>query len=163
MAAELQSATATKPPSTVSVREVSKEFLIRVGADDSGPMLALDRISFVVKEGEFVSLLGASGCGKTTLLRIIAGLTPATRGEVLLGDRPVHAPRRDMCMVFQNFGLLPWRSVIDNVAFPLELDGVSRASREAMARDYIEIVGLSGFERHFPHELSGGMQQRVGI
>ena len=128
-----------------------------------GTMLALDRINFVVKEAEFVSLLGASGCGKTTLLRIVAGLIGATSGEVLVGDKPIRAPRRDMCMVFQNFGLLPWRSVIDNVSFPLELDGMSRGEREAAARDYIELVGLAGFERHFPHELSGGMQQRVGI
>jgi NitT/TauT family transport system ATP-binding protein len=163
MAAGLQSHRGATRDSTVSVRDVSKEFPAGAGSHRSSPMLALDRISFVVREGEFVSLLGASGCGKTTLLRIVAGLTPATRGEVLLGDWQVRAPRRDICMVFQNFGLLPWRSVMDNVAFPLELDGVSRAGREEVARDYIEIVGLSGFERYFPHELSGGMQQRVGI
>jgi len=149
--------------STVTVRELSKQFLLRPGESDMGTLLALDRVNFAVKEGEFVSLLGASGCGKTTLLRIIAGLIGASSGEVLIGDKPVRAPRRDMCMVFQNFGLLPWRTVMDNVSFALELDGVSGREREATARKYIELVGLAGFERNFPHELSGGMQQRVGI
>jgi NitT/TauT family transport system ATP-binding protein len=126
-------------------------------------MKVLDDVSLDVGRGEFVSLLGASGCGKTTLLRIMAGLLRPDRGSVHVNEQPVQAPRRDVCMVFQNFGLLPWRSVLNNAAFPLELDGMDRRDREAIAAEYLGLVGLSGFERHFPHELSGGMQQRVGI
>jgi NitT/TauT family transport system ATP-binding protein len=126
-------------------------------------MKVLDDISLDVGRGEFVSLLGASGCGKTTLLRIMAGLLRPDSGSVHVNEQPVQAPRRDVCMVFQNFGLLPWRSVLNNAAFPLELDGMDRGKREAIAAEYLGLVGLSGFERHFPHELSGGMQQRVGI
>jgi NitT/TauT family transport system ATP-binding protein len=126
-------------------------------------MKVLDDISLDIGRGEFVSLLGASGCGKTTLLRIMAGLLRPDRGSVHVNEQPVQAPRKDVCMVFQNFGLLPWRSVLGNAVFPLELDGVNRGEREAIAAEYLRLVGLSGFERHFPHELSGGMQQRVGI
>ena len=126
-------------------------------------MLALEDVSFEVRAGELVSLLGASGCGKTTLLRILAGLVPHGEGSVMVHDAPVLGPRKEVCMVFQNFGLLPWRSVLANVEFPLELDGLPPAERRAVAARYIELVGLKGFERHLPHELSGGMQQRVGI
>ena len=126
-------------------------------------MVALQDVSFNVAEGELVSLLGASGCGKTTLLRIVAGLVPHDDGAVMVQGIPVLGPRKEVCMVFQNFGLLPWRSVLANVEFPLELDGVPPAERRSAAERYIEIVGLKGFERHLPHELSGGMQQRVGI
>ena len=126
-------------------------------------MTALESVSLGIAEGELVSLLGASGCGKTTLLRIVACLISPDEGLVIVDDTPVHAPRRDLCMVFQSFGLLPWRAVIDNVALPLELDAMARKEREAIARTYVELVGLGGFERHYPHELSGGMQQRVGI
>jgi NitT/TauT family transport system ATP-binding protein len=145
---------------------VTKSFNVRpTGRRDSGAvtMTVLDDISFDVQEGEFVSLLGASGCGKTTLLRIIAGLVRPDQGSVSVKNSRIDAPRKDLCMVFQNFGLLPWRSVLDNVAFPLELDGVNRSERESAAAQYIDLVGLKGFERHYPHELSGGMQQRVGI
>ena len=144
----------------VSVAGVTKAFEVRGAVE---PMLALADVSFDVREGELVSLLGASGCGKTTLLRIVAGLVAADEGVVSVRGTPVAAPRKDLCMVFQNFGLLPWRSVLANVEFPLELDGMPRSEREAVAMRSIELVGLRGFERHFPHELSGGMQQRVGI
>jgi NitT/TauT family transport system ATP-binding protein len=147
----------------VSVVGVTKRFKVRARAGEPGVMVALDGVSMDVREGELVSLLGASGCGKTTLLRILAGLVPLDAGEVVVQGTPVRSPRRDLCMVFQNFGLLPWRSVMDNVAFPLELDKMRRAERDEVAAHYIEIVGLKGFERHYPHELSGGMQQRVGI
>jgi NitT/TauT family transport system ATP-binding protein len=144
----------------VSVDGVTKGFEVR-GAVES--MVALADVSFDVHEGELVSLLGASGCGKTTLLRIVAGLVAADAGVVTVRGTPVEAPRKDLCMVFQNFGLLPWRSVLANVEFPLELDGMPRGEREAVAARAIDLVSLRGFERHFPHELSGGMQQRVGI
>lgn len=147
----------------VSVERVTKTFKVRARRGEADTMVALEDISFDVRAGELVTLLGASGCGKTTLLRIVAGLVAADDGVVTVQGEPVEAPRRDLCMVFQNFGLLPWRSVLANVEFPLEVDGVPRAEREAVAARYIEVVGLTGFERHYPHELSGGMQQRVGI
>lgn len=124
---------------------------------------ALFDISFTVAAGEIVTLLGPSGCGKTTLLRIIAGLTSATRGRAVLNGKEIVGPSKDKAVVFQHFGLLPWRNVLDNVAFPLELDGVPREERNEIAAKHIRLVGLSGFEHHYPHSLSGGMQQRVGI
>lgn len=145
------------------IDRVQKAFKTRGAQDTSQDLLVLQDINFEVRQGEFVSLLGTSGCGKTTLLRIIAGLVKPDLGAVFVGDAAIKAPRRDLCMVFQNFGLLPWRSVLTNVAFPLELDGAGKSEREAMAAEYIKLVGLMGFENHYPHELSGGMQQRVGI
>jgi NitT/TauT family transport system ATP-binding protein len=145
---------------------VFKSFNVRDPSGSSrniAQLKVLDNINLDVAKGEFISLLGASGCGKTTLLRLIAGLIRPDRGVIFVGTDIVKAPRKDLCMVFQNFGLLPWRSVLDNVAFPLEVDGVGRTEREAVAANYIKLVGLTGFERNFPHELSGGMQQRVGI
>jgi NitT/TauT family transport system ATP-binding protein len=151
----------------VTVSNVSKRFKVREtetsSADDSGMMTALDDVSLEVKTGEFLSLLGPSGCGKTTLLRLVAGLLEADGGEIQVAGTPVYEPRKDACMVFQDFGLLPWRTVLDNICFPLEIDGVSKSEREGVAEQYLELVGLQGFEGHFPHELSGGMQQRVGI
>jgi NitT/TauT family transport system ATP-binding protein len=108
-------------------------------------------------------LLGPSGCGKTTLIRIIAGLLMPDRGEVLVNNQPVTAPGRDRCMVFQQFGLLPWRTVMSNVEFGLEIEGVGREERRQLADKYLELVGLQGFENYYPHQISGGMQQRVGI
>ena len=148
---------------TVAVDRVTKSFPVRARRGERDTMVALKDISFDVRTGELISLLGASGCGKTTLLRIVAGLVTADAGSVFVQGVPVAAPRKDLCMVFQNFGLLPWRSVLANVEFPLELDGVSRGERAAAAARCVEVVGLKGFERHYPHELSGGMQQRVGI
>jgi NitT/TauT family transport system ATP-binding protein len=149
----------------LKIEGITKAFAMRASGsgDGGGSMTVLEDISFDVSEGEFVSLLGSSGCGKTTLLRIIAGLIHPDQGAVSIHRDRIEAPRKDMCMVFQNFGLLPWRSVMDNVCFPLELDGVGRDGREAAAAEYIALVGLKGFEKHYPHELSGGMQQRVGI
>jgi NitT/TauT family transport system ATP-binding protein len=143
---------------------VSKFFNVR-SERGSAPqtMVALKDISATVEAGEFITLLGPSGCGKTTLLRMTAGLLKPDGGFITIGDEPVTKPRKDACMVFQNFGLLPWRTVQRNVEFPLEIDGVSPSERAERAGHFIDLVGLSAFKHHFPHELSGGMQQRVGI
>src|ERR1700704_6004007 len=123
----------------------------------------LDAVSFNVARNQFVCLLGASGCGKTTLLRIAAGLTMPDGGEIQLEGRAVRGPGQDRSMVFQNYGLLPWRTVMGNVEFGLEIRGVPRARRRALCQSYIDKVGLQGFEQHYPHQLSGGMQQRTGL
>ncbi|MEV8632961.1 ABC transporter ATP-binding protein [Streptosporangium sp. NPDC051023] len=124
---------------------------------------ALSGVRLSVPSGGFVSLLGPSGCGKTTLLKCLDGLVPVTEGEIRVGGVPITGPGRDRAFVFQDFRLLPWRTVLGNVAFPLEGVVSSKAEREEIARRHIEMVGLADFERHHPHELSGGMQQRVGI
>jgi len=124
---------------------------------------ALNDLSLDFPRGELTSLLGPSGCGKTTLLKIIAGLLPATSGEVIVNGETVTGPGPDRAFVFQDFALLPWASVIRNVAFGLELRNVAKSEREAIAEKYISDVGLGGFEHSFPHELSGGMRQRVGL
>ena len=128
-----------------------------------GETEALRDLSLDFPRGELTSLLGPSGCGKTTLLKIIAGLLPATSGEVIINGQIVKEPGPDRAFVFQDFALLPWASVIRNVAFGLELRGVAKSERESIAAKYIGDVGLKGFENSFPHELSGGMRQRVGL
>jgi NitT/TauT family transport system ATP-binding protein len=139
----------------VSVRNVHKTY--------PGGVEALNDISLDFPEGKLTTLLGPSGCGKTTLLKIIAGLLPATRGEVLVEGRPVTGPGPERAFVFQDFALMPWATVVRNVAFGLELRGMARSEREAVAARYIEQMGLKGFESKYPHELSGGMRQRVGL
>ncbi|MGH6923926.1 MAG: ABC transporter ATP-binding protein [Propylenella sp.] len=139
----------------VEVRGISKIY--------PGGTHALDDIGVDFPRGELTSLLGPSGCGKTTLLKIIAGLLPATSGEVLVNGRPVSGPGPERAFVFQDFALMPWATVLRNVAFGLELRGEAREKREATARRYIKQVGLAGFEEKYPHELSGGMRQRVGL
>jgi NitT/TauT family transport system ATP-binding protein len=124
---------------------------------------ALDGLTFSVPEGRFVSIVGPSGCGKTTALRMMDGLVQPDVGRVVVSGMPVVAPRRECGFVFQDFGLYPWRTVLDNVAFGLEIRGVSRSARYSLCAPIIELVGLQGFEGLFPHQLSGGMQQRVGI
>ena len=124
---------------------------------------ALKDINLTIEAGEFVALLGASGCGKTTLLRTVDGLEQATSGELLIDGVPRIAPGTDRGFVFQQDNLLPWRTVIRNVTFGLELQGIRRAEAKARATEYLELVGLKGFERYYPHELSGGMRQRVNL
>ena len=138
----------------VTVKNVFKNY---------GQTEALRDMSLDFPRGELTSLLGPSGCGKTTLLKIIAGLLPATSGEVIVNGQIVKEPGPDRAFVFQDFALLPWASVIRNVAFGLELRGVAKSERESIAAKYIGDVGLKGFENSFPHELSGGMRQRVGL
>ena len=128
-----------------------------------GGVEALRDVSIAFPRGQLSTLLGPSGCGKTTLLKIIAGLIPHDGGEVWVKGRKVDAPGPERAFVFQDFALLPWASVLRNVAFGLELRGMPRAEREELARRYIAEVGLKGFEHRHPGELSGGMKQRVGL
>jgi NitT/TauT family transport system ATP-binding protein len=116
-----------------------------------------------VEKDEFLVMLGPSGCGKTTLLRLIHGLIKPTQGEILVNGMPVEGPGMDRAFVFQAINLLPWRNTIDNVVLGLEIKGMEKEEQHDIAQKYIDMVGLSGFESHYPHELSGGMQQRVGI
>jgi len=155
-----------RPPSgtpKIEIRGVEKFYRKtgRSGREES--VHALRDISLTVADGEFVSLLGPSGCGKTTLLKALDGLVPIEAGEIRVSGRPITGPGRDRAFVFQNFGLFPWRSVFGNVVFPLEAAGRPKGEREDAARHYIEMVGLTSFTDLHPHELSGGMQQRVGI
>jgi NitT/TauT family transport system ATP-binding protein len=124
---------------------------------------ALEGVSLSVSRGEFVSVIGPSGCGKSTLLRIIDGLVRPEQGRVLVDGRVIDGPGLDRAVVFQYFGLYPWRSVVRNVEFGLELKGMPAPERRAIALANIAQVGLRGFENHYPHELSGGMRQRVGF
>lgn len=126
-------------------------------------VLALENATLDIPRGELVTLLGPSGCGKTTLLKIIAGLIEPSSGEIRVNDRTVYGPGPDRAFVFQDFALMPWATVLRNVAFGLELRGTPRAEREAKARHYIREVGLAGFEDKYPNELSGGMRQRAGL
>ena len=124
---------------------------------------ALAGISLDIVAGEFVTIVGQSGCGKTTLMRILAGLLPPTAGEVVLRGRSVQGPSRDVGIVFQDPVLLPWRTVFDNVMLPVQVLGLERTASAALARDLLDLGGLRGFEDKYPHELSGGMRQRVAI
>ena len=130
---------------------------------DRQTVQALSDVNFSVGTGEFVCLVGPSGCGKTTLFRLIAGLETPTTGDVLLDGEPVTCPGTDRGMVFQEYGLFPWRTVRENVAFGLEEQGVDGAERKRRVAEMIDLVGLSGFADAYPKELSGGMKQRVGI
>jgi len=146
----------------LEVRDLTKVFFQQSSEGPLG-LLVLDDVSLAVGTGEFVSVLGPSGCGKTTLARIIVGIEDRTGGQIEIGGEPAGPPGPDRCLVFQNYGLLPWRTVQDNVELGLELQGVPRAERRESARTFIELVGLAGFERHYPHQISGGMQQRAGL
>jgi NitT/TauT family transport system ATP-binding protein len=139
----------------VRVADLSKEF--------PGGVQALGGVTFDVPRGELTSIIGPSGCGKTTTLKIIAGLIEATSGRIEVDGTPVTGPGPDRAFVFQDFALMPWATVLRNVAFGLELRGVTRKEREETAREYVDKVGLAGFEDAYPHQLSGGMRQRVGL
>ncbi|WP_051580353.1 ABC transporter ATP-binding protein [Pseudonocardia acaciae] len=143
----------------IEIRGLGKRFV----GQDGGTVEALREVDLDVGDNEFLTVLGPSGCGKTTLLKAIAGLIGWNEGDIHIGGRPVRGPGPDRSMVFQNFALLPWATVLDNVAFGLRMRGVAKAERDERARALINMVGLSGFETKRPGELSGGMQQRVGI
>ncbi len=131
--------------------------------DFPGGTRALEGVTFDVPPGQLTTLIGPSGCGKTTTLKIVAGLIPATAGQVIVEGQAVTGPGPERAFVFQDFALLPWATVLRNAAFGLELRGVPKAEREATAREYVTKAGLAGFEHHYPHQLSGGMRQRVGL
>ena len=143
----------------IEISNLSKSF---VGQDGS-VVTALSGVDLTVHDNEFLTILGPSGCGKTTLLKTVAGLLSWNSGDITIDGSPVRGPGPERAMVFQNFALLPWATVMENVAFGLQLRGVSKAERKRKAASLIDMVGLGGFESKRPNELSGGMQQRVGI
>jgi len=128
-----------------------------------GPIIAVDDVSFKIKPGEFFSVIGPSGCGKSTLFNVIGGLLGHHQGVVSVEGETISGPHKSIGMVFQEESTFPWRTVIDNVAFPLELIGMPKAKRAERARHFIKMVGLDGFENRYPGELSGGMRQRVSL
>ncbi len=142
----------------IAARGLSKQYATR-----DGNVSALERINFSVGDGEFVAVVGPSGCGKSTLLKILAGILPPSSGEALLRGTPIAGPRRDIGVVFQSPVLLPWRTVLDNVLLPVDVQRLDRERHLKLALDLLALVGLQGFERRYPWELSGGMQQRVAI
>ena len=149
-------------PPIIRLDSISRHFKASRGRD----IEALKEISLDVQQGEFVVVVGSSGCGKTTLLQIVAGLDLPTSGTVQIAGRPVTAPPPEVVFLFQDFSrsLLPWRTVLGNVAFAIEhRRGLSRHEIAERCREHLDLVGLQGFERHFPRQLSGGMQQRVTI
>ncbi len=147
------------PAPILSIETLTKTFPTRNGT----AVEAVAGIEFDIRENDFVCIVGPSGCGKSTLLRMIAGLETATAGRINYRGEAVSRPRKEIGMVFQEYSLLPWRHVLDNVALGPEFLGASRADREAKAMEYLRLVGMEAFSRAFPYELSGGMRQRVAI
>jgi NitT/TauT family transport system ATP-binding protein len=138
--------------------------LTRTFPRENGTSLtAIENLSLTVHDKEFVCVLGPSGCGKTTLLRMIAGLDTASSGEILLDGERITGPNAKVGIVFQEYSLFPWRSVIDNIAFGLEMQGFTRTERNRVAEQYLDLVGLTQFRESYPSELSGGMRQRVAV
>jgi len=145
----------------IHVKDLWKTF--EPSEKSSGGTEALREINFEIREGEILCLLGPSGCGKTTVLNIIAGFQMPSQGEVLVNGRRVDKPGPDRGVIFQEHGLFPWRTVLQNIIFGPQMMGKQLAESLALADQYINLIGLSGFQNHYPHELSGGMQQRVAI
>jgi len=147
-------------PVILDVAELSKSFT----SPGRPPTVALDRVSFQVHRRELMCVIGPSGCGKSTLARLVAGLEPATGGQMLLDGKPIHGPGPDRGMVFQSYTLFPWLTVLKNVMFGMEVGGrMSHAEAEQEARMWLEVVGLTKFAAAYPHQLSGGMKQRAAI
>ncbi|MCW2701835.1 MAG: nitrate transporter ATP-binding protein [Blastococcus sp.] len=153
---ETRGATDSRP--YIDVRDVGMSF-----ASKSDDVIIIDGLSFTVADGEFCSIVGPSGCGKSTALRIIDGLTPPTSGEVRVGARTVTGPSLDVGFVFQQYNLLPWRTVAGNVALSLESIGTPKKDRPGKAREWLDVVGLGHVADYYPSQISGGMQQRVGL
>lgn len=148
------------PGDVVLVESVTKKFVSQRG---QGEVIALDDVSFSLHDGEFLSLVGESGCGKSTLLKMAAGLISPETGQVLVAGSPARAGRRDVGIMLQTPALLPWKTVAENVALPFTLAGERSAQTESSCNEMIAVVGLSGFEKAYPWQLSGGMQQRVSL
>jgi NitT/TauT family transport system ATP-binding protein len=151
------------PQSKLLVRSLRKTFQIDEGFGRYSSITAIDDVNLEVNEGELVTLIGPSGCGKSTLLMILAGLSDKSSGEVVLDGRPVDGPGLDRGVVFQEFALFPWLTVRNNICFGLKMKGIPRAEHDAIIRRYLKMVKLEEFGDIFPHRLSGGMKQRVGI
>jgi NitT/TauT family transport system ATP-binding protein len=143
----------------IEVKSLTKVFYPTKG----NPVCALEDVSFKVEDGEFVSIVGPSGCGKSTLLYIIAGFIPPTKGEVLIDGSPIKGPGPDRGIVFQEYALFPWRTVLENIRYGLEEKRLPKREIDLIARRYIKFMGLEGFEHKYPRELSGGMKQRVAL
>jgi NitT/TauT family transport system ATP-binding protein len=139
------------------------ENIVKRFETQDGVLVAVDDVSFDVVPGEFLSVIGPSGCGKSTLFNIMGGLLGDYEGRIAVGGETVRGPHASIGMIFQEESTFPWRTVLDNVAFPLEVAGMAKAERHERARHFIDLVGLSGFERRYPSELSGGMRQRVSM
>jgi len=142
----------------IKVENITKTF-----TEEKTKIPVLDNVNFSVDYDEFVCLVGPSGCGKSTLLRIISGLEKSDSGRILFHEEPVIHPTPKITMIFQLFGLLPWKTALENVEVPLEVLGFEKQKRVHMAEEYLRMVELAGFEKTYPHDLSGGMKQRVGI
>jgi NitT/TauT family transport system ATP-binding protein len=143
----------------LEIRSLNQSFL----RDDGSNLVVLDNVNFEVKDKEFVCILGSSGCGKTTLLRLIAGLDTAQQGSIVLDGEEMKGTSPKVGMVFQEYSLFPWRTVIDNIAFGLEMQGMAKEERYRIAERYLSLVNLTQFRDSFPSELSGGMRQRVAV
>jgi NitT/TauT family transport system ATP-binding protein len=157
--------TAIRPDSAPSaedgilvVKDVTKHF-----RTPDGVVTAVDNVSLSVKQGEFLAVIGPSGCGKSTLFNVVGGLLGDYEGEVSVAGERITGPHASVGMVFQEESTFPWRTVIENVSFPLEIEGMPKAKRHDKARHFIKMVGLDGFENRYPNELSGGMRQRVSL
>jgi NitT/TauT family transport system ATP-binding protein len=144
--------------SVIEIEKVKKSFM-----SDKTTILVLDDVNFNVGKDEFLCIVGPSGCGKSTLLRMMAGLEKPDSGRLLFKGQVIAAPSPKVAMVFQLFGLLPWKTALENVEVPLEVLGIAKQNRAHVAEEYLRLVGLEGFENTYPHDLSGGMKQRVGI
>jgi NitT/TauT family transport system ATP-binding protein len=144
---------------SLEIRDLNQSFL----KDDGSSLVVLDHVTFDVKDKEFVCILGSSGCGKTTLLRLIAGLDAAQAGSIFLDGEEIRGTSPKVGMVFQEYSLFPWRTVIDNIAFGFEMKGMPREERYRIAEHYLDLVNLAQFRDSYPSELSGGMRQRVAV
>ncbi|HTP90108.1 MAG TPA: ATP-binding cassette domain-containing protein, partial [Xanthobacteraceae bacterium] len=152
---------ATQPaaaPAVLVAENIAMRFLTT-----EGPLAALDDVSFTVAPGEFLAVIGPSGCGKSTLFNIIGGLLTGYGGCITVAGQTIAGPHASIGMVFQEEATFPWRNVVDNVAFPLEIAGMAKRERIERARHFVSMVGLDGFEKRYPAELSGGMRQRVSM
>jgi NitT/TauT family transport system ATP-binding protein len=148
-------------PTKIHITNVSKKF--HGNGNGSAAVTALENVNLTVDEGTFVSILGPSGCGKSTLLYAIAGFETVSAGEVLIDQKKITAPGADRGMMFQDYALFPWRTLVENVMFGLEVKGLSKSERLDIARRHISRMGLAGFENRYPSELSGGMKQRAAL